>query len=250
MRGAGLAVLCAGVLLLTGCAKKDVPPAELQAGWLDLSGLNGGTFYENDLTGSYEMADENAAPPVDRFWRCTTLDGEMFLFDESGRLRSYTIAADAADAEQVYSEEELHGICDEVLSSYIADYEDFTEITTAYYNSETATYNLAKEHKIAEGISDYALVRVTTQGEVHDLNIMYADSDNQCDDTDFVTDSDKAYFEKKVQPYLTALSDYTAQVQYISYKHTGGKLYAFYEVTYTDPAAGIEAGSKKVIFVK
>ena len=47
-----------------------------------------------------------------------------------------------------------------------------------------------------------------------------------------------------------ALADYSAKVNYTQYKHAGGRLYAFYEFTYTDPTTGLETGSKLLIFVR
>ena len=248
------AVLCAGLLLLSGCAKQDTPkePAQLQAGYLDVSALSEHDTFNEELAGNYEMADENAEAPVNELLHYRTEDGKAYLFDRTGRLRRYSSVTEdstPADAEQSHTDEEYRAIRDTVLSSYLADYADFTEITSEF-NSDNKTYNLAMEHKIADGIADYALIRLDAAGELYDLSISYADADGDCAGQNFVTDDDKVYFEEQVKPYLTALQDYSAEVTYISYKHLNGKVYAFYEVTYTDGATGIEAGSKRVIFVQ
>ena len=246
------AVLCAGLLLFSGCGKA-APKAELQTGYLESSDLTETEVYTQPVSGNYEMADENAELPAAELTRYTSSDGETFSFDKAGRLCSYSSGAAtgaSGSAEPLKAEEQLRQTCDEVLSSYIDDYAAYTEITSQYYESDSHTYNLAMEHKIADGITDYALIRLDEKGEVLDLSISYADLDGDCADRNFVTDDDKAYFEEQVQPYLTALEDYQAAVTYTQYKHLNGKIYAFYEITYTDAAAGIEAGAKQVIFCK
>ena len=246
------AVLCAGLLLLSGCGKTEAPKAELQTGYFDVSGLTDSETYSENLAGNYTMADEKADPPAAVFTRYTSPDGEKFLFDQAGRLRSYAAAspASAENTGELRKEEELRAFCDSVLSSYLPDYAEFTEITSRYYETESNTYDLAMEHKIADGIADYALIRLDTAGEVLDISISYADADGDCAEKNFVTDEDKAYFEKQAAPYLEALADYSAKVNYTQYKHAGGRLYAFYEFTYTDPTTGLETGSKLLIFVR
>lgn len=249
------AVLCAGLLLLSGCARQKAQsePAPLQTGYFDVSGLTAGKTDSQSVAGNFEMADENAEVPAVELRYYTGAGGAEFCFDHAGRLRSYSSGKTngaRAFTESLKSEEILRSACDEVLSSYISDYADYTEIASQYYEDDNVTYNLAMEHVIADGIADYALIRLDETGEVYDLSISYADLDGDCADKNFVTDDDKAYFEEQVQPYLTALDDYSASVTYIQYKHLNGKLYAFYEVTYTDGMSGIEAGAKQVIFVK
>ena len=242
-------------MLLCGCGKQtDNAPLELQTGALDISDLTEGEPYTEEAAPNYEMADENLDPPVETYYRYESADGEVFLFDPAGRLRRYTDhieaqTGEAVSAEPKYSEEELRGICDEVLSGYIANYSEFTEITSQYYSNDSATYNLAMEHQIADGIADYALIRLDTEGNIHDLSISYSNADG--DNTgDFITDEDRAYFDEQAQPYLTALDDYPSEVTYTHYKKIGGKCYAFYEITYTDTMTGLTAGQKLIAFVK
>lgn len=247
-----LSVLCAG-LLLSGCAKQAAPKAELQTGYLDSSDLTEAETYTQSVIGNYEMADENAEEPVAELTRYTSPDGEVFSFDRAGRLCSYSsgkATGAVSSAESLRAEDILRQTCDEVLSSYIGDYAEYTEILSQYYESDSRTYNLAMEHKIADGIQDYALIRLDEAGEVHDISISYADLDGDCADKNFVTDEDKADFEQQAAPYLEALADYSGTVNYRQYKHVGGKLYAFYEFAYTDPATGLAAGSKLLVFVK
>ena len=243
-----IAVLLCGALLLTGCAKQSAP-VTLQTGYLDSAVLNEGEPYSEELAANYEMADDSAEPPVDAQTKYERPDGAVFVFDKAGRLRSYTAADSPAASDTRKPEDELRGICGAVLGSYIPDYADYTEILSQYYENDSNTFNLAMEHVIADGIADYALIRLDTAGEVADLSISYADADGDAAQ-DFVTDADRAYFAQQAQPYLTALEDYDAEVTYTHFKHVDGKLYAFYEITYTDPTAGITAGQKRVIFVK
>ena len=249
------AVLCTGLLLLSGCAKAqpDAPKAELQTGYLDSSDLTETETVTQSIIGNFEMADENAEEPVSVLTRYSSPDGETFTFDKAGRLCSYSsgkATGAVAFTESLKAEDVLRATCDEVLSSYISDYAEYTEITSQYYESDSVTYNLAMEHKIADGIQDYALIRLNEAGEVHDISISYADLDGDCTDKDFITDADKADFEKQRTPYMTALEDYSCEVTYTQYKHAGGKLYAFYELTYTDQTTGLESGTKRLVFVK
>lgn len=245
-------VLCAGAVLLCGCGKQETnSPVELQTGWLEPGELTEGEPYTQEIASNYEMADESATPPAVTYASYENAAGAVFQYDPAGRLRSYTAAANTtAPAEPTQDETALRAVCDEVLASYIPDYAEYTEIASQYYLDGGETYNLAMEHVIADGIADYALIRLDTEGNVHDLSISYADEDGDSTEKNFITDEDKAYFEEQAQPYLTALEDYPSEVTYTHYKRLDGKLYAFYEITYTDSGTGLTAGQKLLTFVK
>ena len=252
MRRAGFAALFAAALLLAGCAKQEAPAAELQTGYFDTADLTARESCTENAAANYEMADEAAAPPVETFLQYEDADGGIFLFDKAGRLRRYSshISDDSAPVESLKEESELRSICDAVLSGYLSDYDAYTEITSQYYEGNSRTYNLAMEHKIADGIADYALIRLDEAGAVYDLSITYADADGDSTSPNFMTDADISYFDEQVQPYLTALDDYPGAVTYVHYKKINGKLYAFYELTYTDTGTGLTAGQKLLAFTK
>ena len=229
------------------------PQADLQTGYLDVSGLTDSEPYTESLAGTYSMADENAEPPAVTLFKYAGKNGEEYLFDKAGRLRGYSsgkATGAAAFTESLKSEEILRQTCDEVLASYIDDYAEYTEIQSQYYDNDSVTYNLAMQHQTADGISDFALIRLNEAGEVHDISISYADADGDCANKNFVTDEDKAGFEKQAEPFLQALADYSAEVKYRQYKHVNGKLYAYYEFSYMDPNTGLATGSKLLIFVR
>lgn len=251
-RAAFAAVLCAGLLLLSGCGKTEPPAPHLQTGYLDTAGLQGGEAVTSDQTSElYSMADETAEPPVATVYRYTDSAGGQYTFDKAGRLCSYQRAESNPSQPDSTPKDKsaLHSVCEEVLMSYLPDYAEFTSITDGLAD-DGASYNIALEHTIAEGIREFALVRVDQGGGLMDLAFIYADVDGDCPDKNFVTDADKAYFAKQFQPYETALDGHSAEVTFLQYKHMNGRLYAFCELTYTDDSTGMESGTKRLIFVK
>jgi hypothetical protein len=246
-----MACLLAGVLLLSGCGKPKAPAAELQTGYFDIGTLTALEPVEEDAAANYDMADVNTKRPIETFFCYQSEDGADYRFDNAGRLRRYNSnkTTGSASADSLKTEEELHELCDKVLTSYIPDYAEYTEITSQYYEGDSGTYNLAMEHKIAEGIADYALIRLDDAGEVFDLSITYANADGDSAGN-FLTEEDRAYFDEQAEPFLTALEGYPGEVSYMQYKKIGGKLYAFYEFSYTDKGTGLTAGEKLLVFQK
>ena len=251
MKQAYMAGLLAGVMLLSGCAKQNVPAAELQTGYFDTANLTALDPITEDAGANYDLADAGAERPAETFFSYHSADGADLQFDNAGRLRRYLSNQTASHTftESLKGEEELRSICDTVLSGYIANYTEYTEITSQYYEGDSGTYNLAMEHKIAEGIADYALIRLDDAGEVYDLSITYANADGD-NDGNFLTDEDRAYFDKQAEPFLNALEGCPGEVTYVQYKKIGGRLYAFFEFSYMDKGTGLTAGQKLMVFQK
>lgn len=246
-----MAGLLAGVMLLSGCGKQKVPAAELQTGYFDTANLTVLEPVTEDAASNYDMADVNATRPTETFFQYQNADGADLQFDNAGRLRRYASnkTTGSASPDSYQKEEALHALCDTVLSGYIANYAEYTEITSQYYEGDSGTYNLAMEHQIAEGIADYALIRLDDAGEVYDLSITYANADGD-NDGNFLTDEDKAYFNEQTTPYLSALEGYPGELSYVQYKKIGGRIYAFCEFSYKDSSTGLTAGEKLLVFRK
>lgn len=254
-----MSILCVTLLLCCGCGReREVignAGADVLSGntavtmpeidtdiYFDTSDLTYVGKYEQRLAIGYDVENKGCSKPVLVFDEYTSSDGEIFRFDDQGRLVHYMNKEDilfdsmpaSIDGEPSTREnEKLRNRAVEVFDSCVK----VRDYTLSSYGEDI--YYLKKA---SEGIGNpiHAQVKLTADGQVRSYKVSYNTL------TVEVTEAYQTYFEKKLQDYIAEIGKrYKIQsyVPHVRYEQVGNTLYALYtcDFTETDGAMFAEA---------
>lgn len=233
-------VLCSLTILLCGCGAIEDESANINTSTTDNSMVNidDNIYFDTsnltyigkdtqEIAIGYEFENENDNNPVLTYDQYESNDGEIFSFDERGRLCYYRNTDDIflgntdSDDKIKLSEEELQELSEDIISSCI---DDNTECE-AVIDEKTGKLIVSS---INDDVPAIATVNLTERGDVRSLSI----SHNTLSST-----VDNDYFQAKFDMFIEEINNSYEIADYnytVRYEQIDNKVYAMYNCNFVE----------------